>query len=212
MVGGKPLDKAATYTLATNDYMFGGGDGYVMLKDAKPLLGVRDAKLMANDVMAYIAAKKDGGAEGRGPHQAEDVMDSVLRTLIAALGPARPSRPARARRGGRPRTRASGGCDGLDRRQRDRLPAQGLCRGAGECRRAGRDPRRGAHQRIAVTYVEWGASTSRTSSCRWTVIDGEASAKPSPTRPARRPAPRARAQRHRPGAGLRQGADRDQCA
>jgi 5'-nucleotidase / UDP-sugar diphosphatase len=54
----KPLDKAATYTLATNDYMFGGGDGYTVLKSAKPLLGVRDAKLMANDVMAYITARK----------------------------------------------------------------------------------------------------------------------------------------------------------
>jgi len=58
IIAGKPLDRAATYTLATNDYMYGGGDGYVMLKEAKPLLGVRDAKLMANDVMAYIAAAK----------------------------------------------------------------------------------------------------------------------------------------------------------
>ena len=58
MIAGKPLDRAATYTLATNDYMYNGGDGYVMLKSAKPLLGVRDAKLMANDVMAYIAAAK----------------------------------------------------------------------------------------------------------------------------------------------------------
>ncbi|WP_373504833.1 bifunctional UDP-sugar hydrolase/5'-nucleotidase [Aestuariivirga sp.] len=58
MVGDKPIDKAATYTLSTNDYMYSGGDGYTVLKDAKPLFGVRDAKLMANDVMAYIAAKK----------------------------------------------------------------------------------------------------------------------------------------------------------
>jgi hypothetical protein len=29
-----------------------------MLENAKPLLGVRDARLMANDVMAYIAARK----------------------------------------------------------------------------------------------------------------------------------------------------------
>jgi 5'-nucleotidase/UDP-sugar diphosphatase len=58
IIAGKPLDRAATYTLATNDYMYGGGDGYVMLESAKPLLGVRDAKLMANDVMAYIAAAK----------------------------------------------------------------------------------------------------------------------------------------------------------
>lgn len=57
-VGGKPLDPAGSYTLATNDYMAQGGDGYAVLESATPLLGVRDAKLMANDVMAYIAAKK----------------------------------------------------------------------------------------------------------------------------------------------------------
>ena len=57
-IAGKPLDQAAAYTLATNDYMFGGGDGFVMLEAAKPLLGVRDGKLMANDVMAYILARK----------------------------------------------------------------------------------------------------------------------------------------------------------
>lgn len=57
-VAGLPLEASATYTLATNDYMFSGGDGYVMLKAAKPLLGVRDAKLMANDVMAYVTARK----------------------------------------------------------------------------------------------------------------------------------------------------------
>ena len=56
-IGGTPLDKAATYTLSTNDYMFGGGDGYASLKSGKPLFGVRDAKLMANDVMAYIRSK-----------------------------------------------------------------------------------------------------------------------------------------------------------
>jgi hypothetical protein len=33
------------------------GDGYKMLLPAKPLPGVRDAKPMANDVMANIAAR-----------------------------------------------------------------------------------------------------------------------------------------------------------
>jgi 2',3'-cyclic-nucleotide 2'-phosphodiesterase (5'-nucleotidase family) len=56
-VNGKMLDPAALYTLATNDYMAAGGDGYTMLKDAKPLLGVRDGKLIANDVMAYVTAQ-----------------------------------------------------------------------------------------------------------------------------------------------------------
>lgn len=58
MIGDKPLDPAASYTLATNDYMASGGDGYVALEAGQPLLGARDGKLMANDVMAYIAAQK----------------------------------------------------------------------------------------------------------------------------------------------------------
>ena len=55
---GKPLDVNAKYTIATNDFMANGGDGYVMFSEAKPLLTVRDAKLMANDVMAYVTARK----------------------------------------------------------------------------------------------------------------------------------------------------------
>jgi len=53
-VGGETLNPEKTYTVATNDYMARGGDGYRVLRKAKPLLGTRDAKLMANDVMAYI--------------------------------------------------------------------------------------------------------------------------------------------------------------
>ncbi|MBL8907673.1 MAG: bifunctional metallophosphatase/5'-nucleotidase, partial [Rhizobiales bacterium] len=45
------------YTLATNDYMLGGGDGYTVLKDAKVILNARDAKLLANDVMVYVRDK-----------------------------------------------------------------------------------------------------------------------------------------------------------
>lgn len=58
IVAGRPLDPAASYTLATNDYMASGGDGYLALEAGKPLLGARDGKLMANDVMAYITAQK----------------------------------------------------------------------------------------------------------------------------------------------------------
>ena len=65
-IAGKPLDRTATYTLATNDYLFSGADGYQMLKTAKPLLGVRDAKLLTNDVMAYIAARKTVAAKVEG--------------------------------------------------------------------------------------------------------------------------------------------------
>ena len=64
---GKPLDVNAKYTIATNDFMANGGDGYAVFREAKPLLTVRDAKLMANDVMAYITARKtvSPAVEGR---------------------------------------------------------------------------------------------------------------------------------------------------
>ncbi len=64
---GQPIDPAATYKVATNDYMAGGGDGYTVFKGAPQLLGTRDAKLMANDVMAYVKGhgKVDSKVEGR---------------------------------------------------------------------------------------------------------------------------------------------------
>ncbi|NJL50489.1 MAG: bifunctional metallophosphatase/5'-nucleotidase [Blastochloris sp.] len=55
-VNGAPLDDATHYKLATNDFLMNGGDGYDMLKSAKPLVGDRDGKLMANDVMVYLKA------------------------------------------------------------------------------------------------------------------------------------------------------------
>jgi 2',3'-cyclic-nucleotide 2'-phosphodiesterase (5'-nucleotidase family) len=58
-VNGKPLDTAASYTLATNDYMAGGGDGYAMFKSAKVLVDALSGKLLASEVMDYIAARKD---------------------------------------------------------------------------------------------------------------------------------------------------------
>jgi hypothetical protein len=47
--------------------MANGGDGYVMFREARPLLTARDAKLMANDVMAYVALHKtiSPSVEGR---------------------------------------------------------------------------------------------------------------------------------------------------
>ena len=53
-IGGAALDPAKTYTLATNDFMARGGDGYGMFKNAPRVFGELDAKLMANDVMAHI--------------------------------------------------------------------------------------------------------------------------------------------------------------
>jgi 2',3'-cyclic-nucleotide 2'-phosphodiesterase (5'-nucleotidase family) len=57
LVGGKPLDPAATYRVATNEYMMAGGDGYASLKKGKPVIDASGGALMANVVMDYITAK-----------------------------------------------------------------------------------------------------------------------------------------------------------
>jgi 2',3'-cyclic-nucleotide 2'-phosphodiesterase (5'-nucleotidase family) len=66
-VNGKPLDPAATYKLATNDYMIGGGDGYTAFSKGKVLVDPSAAHLMASDVIDYITAKKtiDAKVDGR---------------------------------------------------------------------------------------------------------------------------------------------------
>ena len=57
-VGDQGLDDSKTYTLATNDFLAGGGDGYAVLPAAKRLVGLTDGKLIANHVMAYISKRK----------------------------------------------------------------------------------------------------------------------------------------------------------
>jgi 2',3'-cyclic-nucleotide 2'-phosphodiesterase (5'-nucleotidase family) len=54
-VNGKPLDPAATYTVATNDFLAKGGDGYTVFNDAKVLIDVDAAKYMATMVMDFVA-------------------------------------------------------------------------------------------------------------------------------------------------------------
>jgi 5'-nucleotidase/UDP-sugar diphosphatase len=53
-VGGAPLDEARRYTVATNDFLARGSDGYTMFRDAEHLVRDYDGPLMANEVMAYI--------------------------------------------------------------------------------------------------------------------------------------------------------------
>ena len=67
MVGDKPLDPAAKYKVATNDFMLKGGDGYTALAGGKVLIGPRSGTLMATDVINYIeaAGKVDAKIEGR---------------------------------------------------------------------------------------------------------------------------------------------------
>ena len=49
-----PLDEAKTYTVAVNDYILGGGDGYSSLGGGKIITGTGGGQLVANDVMAYV--------------------------------------------------------------------------------------------------------------------------------------------------------------
>ncbi|MPZ10129.1 MAG: bifunctional metallophosphatase/5'-nucleotidase [Kiloniellaceae bacterium] len=55
-VNGQPLEMTATYTVATNDFMAKGGDGYVIFTEAKTLVDAAAAKYMASMVMDFVAA------------------------------------------------------------------------------------------------------------------------------------------------------------
>jgi 2',3'-cyclic-nucleotide 2'-phosphodiesterase (5'-nucleotidase family) len=55
-VGGKQLDDAASYTLATNDYLARGGDGYAMFKDAAVLIDPYASKLLSEIVIDHVVA------------------------------------------------------------------------------------------------------------------------------------------------------------
>ena len=56
-VGNNPLNKSGTYTVATNNYAAGGGDGYSVFKKGKVLIDASGGTLLAGMVMNYIKAK-----------------------------------------------------------------------------------------------------------------------------------------------------------
>jgi len=58
-INGEPVDPNKIYTLATNDYVAGGGDGFAMLKKSKHVIDKAAGTLMATTVMNYI--KEKGG-------------------------------------------------------------------------------------------------------------------------------------------------------
>jgi 2',3'-cyclic-nucleotide 2'-phosphodiesterase (5'-nucleotidase family) len=53
-VGGQPLNDAARYTVATNDFMQRGGDGYGMLASAEVLIDAAGGPLMATAVIEAV--------------------------------------------------------------------------------------------------------------------------------------------------------------
>lgn len=54
LVGTEPLRDTGRYRVATNDYLARGRDGYVVLCEAKELVGKTDASMMASAVVAHI--------------------------------------------------------------------------------------------------------------------------------------------------------------
>lgn len=66
-VGGAPLDRDRVYTVATNDFLARGGDGYAVFARAKPLIDPAAALLMASQVIDYVATRGEvaPSVEGR---------------------------------------------------------------------------------------------------------------------------------------------------
>ncbi len=65
-VDDEPLDDDATYTLATNDFMYGGGDGYDMLDDGTTIISPEGAQLMMDAVVEQIEADENVEVETDG--------------------------------------------------------------------------------------------------------------------------------------------------
>ena len=71
-VNGKPLDPMATYTVATNDFMAKGGDGYAVFTEARTLIDGAAAKYMASMVMDFVAAAGEVAPKVEGRVKAVD--------------------------------------------------------------------------------------------------------------------------------------------
>lgn len=54
MVGGEALDMDKLYTVAVNDYIIGGGDGFDALGGGRVVTNAGGGNLLASDVMAYV--------------------------------------------------------------------------------------------------------------------------------------------------------------
>lgn len=61
-IGGETIALEKAYTLATNDFLLRGGDGYTVFAEGKVVRSVLDGNLMASDVMVYVRVKGTEGA------------------------------------------------------------------------------------------------------------------------------------------------------
>jgi 2',3'-cyclic-nucleotide 2'-phosphodiesterase (5'-nucleotidase family) len=53
-IGGRPLDASALYTVATNDFMLAGGDGYTAIKAGQVMIDAAGGPVMATAVADAI--------------------------------------------------------------------------------------------------------------------------------------------------------------
>jgi 5'-nucleotidase len=58
LVGGQPLDDGKTYTLATNNFVLGGGDGYSMFANQKVLITPEDGQTEAAVFLNFLTSDK----------------------------------------------------------------------------------------------------------------------------------------------------------
>jgi 2',3'-cyclic-nucleotide 2'-phosphodiesterase (5'-nucleotidase family) len=65
-IGGRPVDASRVYKVATNEYVYGGGDGYAALSRGKPLIDPSGGTLLANMVADYIARQREIAPETEG--------------------------------------------------------------------------------------------------------------------------------------------------
>jgi 5'-nucleotidase len=66
-VNGQPLDLKKTYTVAINDYLLKGGDGYTMFAGGKVLIGPEQGNLIITELEEYVHARREvaPAVEGR---------------------------------------------------------------------------------------------------------------------------------------------------
>ncbi len=58
-VQGKPLESGRTYTVATNDYLLEGGDGYQMLAKARVLVSPEQGNMLVAGLENYLRSRKE---------------------------------------------------------------------------------------------------------------------------------------------------------
>ncbi|HUS97503.1 MAG TPA: 5'-nucleotidase, partial [Hyphomicrobiaceae bacterium] len=66
LVDGQPVDPRKRYTIATNDFVLAGKEGYEVFAAAKKIVGETDAPLLSNAVMTYVLEHGTGKSQVEG--------------------------------------------------------------------------------------------------------------------------------------------------